>query len=60
MPVEEEGSVVWMSSPEGMFLVSDCDSSLSLELVDLEALAAQVQRCVQSAYLHLMNSLNFD
>jgi hypothetical protein len=60
VPVEEEGSVVLMSSPVGVFLVSDCDSSLSLELVDLEVLAVRVQRYVQSAYLHLLSSLNFD
>jgi hypothetical protein len=59
VPVEEEGSVVLMSSPEVIFLVSGCDSSLSLELVDLEALAVQVQKYVQSAYLHRLNSLNF-
>jgi hypothetical protein len=60
VPVEEEGSVVLMSSPEVIFLSSDCDSSLSLELVDLEVPAVQVQKYVQSASLHLLNSLNFD
>jgi hypothetical protein len=60
VPVEEEGSVVLMSSPERIFLVSDCDSSLSLELVNLEVPAVQVQKYVQSAYLHLLSSLNFD
>jgi hypothetical protein len=47
VPVEEEGSVVLMSSPEVIFLVSDCDSSLSLELVDLEVLVVQVVHEVQ-------------
>jgi hypothetical protein len=60
VPVEEEGSVVLVSSPEVVFLVSDCDSSLSLELVDLEVPAVQVQKYVQSAFLHHLNSLNFD
>ena len=60
VPVEEEGSEVLMSSPEVSFLASDCDSSLSLELADLEVLAVQVQKCVQSAYLHPLSFLNFD
>ena len=37
----------------------DCDF-VSLELVGLEVLEAQVQKCVHSACLRLLNSLNFD
>ena len=53
VPMEEEGLEVLASS-------SDCGSSLVHELVILEVMEVQVQRAVQSAHLHLMNSLNLD
>ena len=59
-PVEEEGLEACTSSHVVAVLSRDFDSSLVHELVTLEVLVVQIQSVVQSASLHLMNSLKFD